>query len=68
MKVTDDQITAGASWLAQNVLKYNWDGLHPGRCAPPFDPWYWGGVTVNARQDDFRDAVRGMLAAMKITE
>lgn len=67
MQFTEEQITAGAKWLAANVLHYKWDGLHEGSArARGFDPWYIGKYITfpNLRQGDVREAVRGLLSAM----
>ena len=62
---TEDQITAGAKWLARNVVRYGWDGLRPdGRAADAGFPAWGIGGHLNARQEDYRDAIRGILAAM----
>lgn len=64
MKITDEQITAAAQWFAKNVRRTEWNGLRPdGRARDAgFDPWH----SYNARQEDYRDAVREMLSAMGI--
>lgn len=71
MIITDDQITAAARWLAKNVLKTAWDGLRTdGRAKDSgFDPWWhplYGGIG-NARQEDYRDVVRAILAEVGIS-
>lgn len=55
----DVGIDAAAAYLAKTVLKYLWSGIRDdGRARDRgFDPWY-GGVTLNARQEDYRDVVR----------
>lgn len=63
MTLSEEQITAGASWLAENVKRVKWDGLYEGSVKDKgFDPWLY----QNARQDDYRDAVRGILSAMNL--
>jgi hypothetical protein len=58
LSMTDEQIDAAAKWLAENVLRVKWDGLYEGSARERgFDPW----VHSNARKDDVRDAVRGIL-------
>ena len=64
--MTDEQIEAGARWLAENVMHHKWEGLSKeGRSGDwGFPAWKVGGQH-NARQEDYRDAVRGMLKAME---
>lgn len=58
-------IDAAAKYLAEKVIHYAWDGLRPdGRCAPY--PAFSVGGHANARQEDYRDAVRGILKAAGI--
>lgn len=66
---TDEQIDAGAQYLAREVMSYAWDGLRKdGRASDAgFRPWGVRGH-LNARQEDYRDAVRGILAAVGIAE
>lgn len=66
MKVTDEQITAAAKWLAENVMYYDWDDLGQAKGTRACDvggrPWKVGGH-YEARQEDYKDAVRSILAA-----
>lgn len=64
--ITQEQITAGAKWLARVVKRMSWDGLRAdGRAADRgFDPWLYD----NARQEDYRDAVRAILAEVVATQ
>ena len=63
--VTDEAITAGARWFCENVLRCKWDGIIAGSAVDRgFDPWVFGTCGPNARQDDFRDAVRSIIQAV----
>lgn len=66
MHITNEQITAAAQWLANNVRRTEWTGLRPdGRATDDgFDPW----ISYNARQEDYRDAVRGILTAIGLNQ
>lgn len=70
MRISEEQITAGAKWLALNVMRTEWSGLRPdGRARDgEVDPWHRGRYSHNARQEDYRDAVREMLAEMGLTQ
>lgn len=62
-------IDAAAQWLAKNVMRYEWKGMSTGIRPAQFPAWKVGGHH-NATQDDYRDAVRGILkaAGVKIEE
>ena len=62
---TDEQIDAGAQYLARKVMHHSRSGLRvDGRAADREFPAWGVGGHLNARQEDYRDAVRGILAAM----
>lgn len=58
-----EQIDAAAKYLAETVMRYKWEGLREdGRSADAgFPAWKIGGH-ANARMEDYRDAVRSILA------
>lgn len=58
-------IDAAAKFLAEKVIHYSWDGLRPDGRSAPFPAFKTGGH-ANARQEDYRDAVRGILSAAGI--
>lgn len=58
------RIDAAAQYLAQNVLRLAWDGLRTdGRCTDGGWRPFGAGQHMNVRQEDYRDAARGILRA-----
>ena len=62
-KPYDDQLVeALAAWLAENVMRYRWDGIYQETRASErgFPAWKVGGH-ANAGREDYRDVIRHII-------